>query len=365
MTSTHTKHTTQTYVLRVDRASNRTLADAVARGDLRPTGEILSGLRKATTYIPSLSVLSAQHAVNEETLWLGAPLGVQLWRLPPALYGAVVRASPEMTQFAVSDLVSALAGRQSRAQEHRWWRDVAGVTAAGRQRHLPAQLSALSGGMVWDPQATRLARQPAGWFVCLVGTCVKVPRRRGGRGAAGLDIGLSPLATLVSGGDALVVPEVCLPTASEWPLPGQPGQVELALWHLVAASATRQALEAVTVRVERSALFLAVERIDFGTFTGNFPSRSRSIGLSDWCYAELPQRAFAAGVDMVYVRPAHTSQRCARCGSMHPDQRWGQSFECFSCGHRDDAHVNAAHNIVRRGWGVWRGKTGGRLTARR
>lgn len=49
---------------------------------------------------------------------------------------------------------------------------------------------------------------------------------------------------------------------------------------------------------------------------------------------------------LVLVKPNYTSQRCNACGHIEKDNRISQSkFVCKSCGHTDNADVNAAKNI--------------------
>ena len=50
------------------------------------------------------------------------------------------------------------------------------------------------------------------------------------------------------------------------------------------------------------------------------------------------------------VPPHHSSQECAACGHIHPDNRLSQSrFVCQRCGHADHADHNASLVIARRG----------------
>ena len=50
------------------------------------------------------------------------------------------------------------------------------------------------------------------------------------------------------------------------------------------------------------------------------------------------------------VPPHHSSQECAACGHIHPDNRLSQSrFGCQRCGHADHADHNASRVIARRG----------------
>ncbi len=51
--------------------------------------------------------------------------------------------------------------------------------------------------------------------------------------------------------------------------------------------------------------------------------------------------------DTNYVNPAYTSQTCSKCGNVDKENRKTQAvFECSACGHRDNADVNAALNIL-------------------
>lgn len=80
--------------------------------------------------------------------------------------------------------------------------------------------------------------------------------------------------------------------------------------------------------------------------------------LHSWSFHQLGQyieyKAKRAGVPLVYVDPAYTSQQCSQCG--HIDRRNRQSqatFGCRSCGTLMHADDNASHNIGRKGETVW------------
>jgi putative transposase len=56
------------------------------------------------------------------------------------------------------------------------------------------------------------------------------------------------------------------------------------------------------------------------------------------------------GGRVVRVDPRHTSQTCAACGHVSPENRRNQAvFRCAVCGHTDHADLNAATNILRAG----------------
>jgi putative transposase len=76
-------------------------------------------------------------------------------------------------------------------------------------------------------------------------------------------------------------------------------------------------------------------------------SRNR---LSGWSFFQfrtfLTYKALLAGVPLVVVNPAYTSQDCAECGHRDRRNRKTQAtFKCLKCGHTDNADVNAARNI--------------------
>lgn len=67
-----------------------------------------------------------------------------------------------------------------------------------------------------------------------------------------------------------------------------------------------------------------------------------------WQY--LKYKAEARGVELVWVRPQYTSQACSECGAIDRDNRKTQArFKCLSCGHEENADLNAAKNILNLG----------------
>jgi len=69
--------------------------------------------------------------------------------------------------------------------------------------------------------------------------------------------------------------------------------------------------------------------------------------LHRWAFRQLQDfvayKAEAAGLRVVYIDPAYTSQTCSRCGAIGTRER--HCFSC-SCGARRHADVNAAANIA-------------------
>jgi len=81
----------------------------------------------------------------------------------------------------------------------------------------------------------------------------------------------------------------------------------------------------------------------------NGSKRQRRV-LHNWSCFQLRSfiayKAALAGVQVVYVNPAYTSQTCSVCGHCEKANRRSQSkFLCTSCGYACHADVNAAVNI--------------------
>ena len=66
-----------------------------------------------------------------------------------------------------------------------------------------------------------------------------------------------------------------------------------------------------------------------------------------------------AGGLLLLVDPAYTSQTCSVCGVVDAGNRKVQAvFHCLHCGHKAHADVNAAQNILARGWQSTAGHAG-------
>lgn len=75
---------------------------------------------------------------------------------------------------------------------------------------------------------------------------------------------------------------------------------------------------------------------------------------NNWAFYQLrlftAYKAAIAGVPVVLVPPAYTSQTCSRCHHVHPvkgkSYRSGKKFKCGFCSFEHDADINAAKNIA-------------------
>lgn len=83
--------------------------------------------------------------------------------------------------------------------------------------------------------------------------------------------------------------------------------------------------------------------------------REQRRNLHNWSFHQLLQfinyKAELAGIPVVMLDPAYSSQTCSNCGHISKSNRKSQSaFLCQSCGYADHADTNAARNLSR--WAV-------------
>lgn len=86
--------------------------------------------------------------------------------------------------------------------------------------------------------------------------------------------------------------------------------------------------------------------------------KPQRVALHSWAFAQLAAfvlyKAEWAGVPVVQVDPAYTSQMCSWCGHTEKANRPTQElFACRSCGVVAHADWNAARNIADRARIVW------------
>jgi putative transposase len=86
-------------------------------------------------------------------------------------------------------------------------------------------------------------------------------------------------------------------------------------------------------------------------------SKAERRRANSWAFYQLRQfleyKALRAGVTLILVPPAYTSQTCHRCLHVHPDPaqsyRSGKQFKCGHCGWEGDADWNGANMIAKLG----------------
>jgi putative transposase len=83
-------------------------------------------------------------------------------------------------------------------------------------------------------------------------------------------------------------------------------------------------------------------------------SKAERRRTNSWAFYQLRQfleyKARVAGVSLILVPPAYTSQTCHKCLHIHPDPaqsyRSAKSFKCGHCGWEGDADLNGANVIA-------------------
>ncbi|MGA5871367.1 RNA-guided endonuclease InsQ/TnpB family protein [Streptomyces cinereoruber] len=113
----------------------------------------------------------------------------------------------------------------------------------------------------------------------------------------------------------------------------------------------------IVTTAERTGYGIALE--DLTGIRGRVrPRKDQRTSLHSWSFHQLASfveyKAKRAGVPLVYVDPAYTSQQCSECGHIDRKNRIDQAtFACRSCGALMHADDNASHNLARKGATAW------------
>jgi transposase len=61
---------------------------------------------------------------------------------------------------------------------------------------------------------------------------------------------------------------------------------------------------------------------------------------------KIEYKAKEVGIEVRYINPKYTSQRCSKCGCISANNRPSQAvFKCVKCGFESNADYNASQNI--------------------
>jgi IS605 OrfB family transposase len=124
-----------------------------------------------------------------------------------------------------------------------------------------------------------------------------------------------------------------------------------------AADINHQISKCIVAEAERTGYGIAVEQLT-GIRDRVRPRKPQRATLHSWAFAQLGSflayKAKQAGVALVEVDPAYTSQTCSACGWVDKKNRRSQAvFECGRCRFVGHADHNAAINIAARGVERW------------
>lgn len=87
----------------------------------------------------------------------------------------------------------------------------------------------------------------------------------------------------------------------------------------------------------------------------NIRETARSFNRADrninsWAFYDLQQfieyKANLAGIEVIYINPKYTSQRCSKCGKVEKSNRIGNLYSC-ACGNHIHADLNGSRNIAK------------------
>ncbi len=124
-----------------------------------------------------------------------------------------------------------------------------------------------------------------------------------------------------------------------------------------AADVNHQISKRIVAEAERTGRGVAIEQLS-GIRDRVRLRKPQRATMHGWAFAQfgrfLTYKATVAGVALVQIDPAYTSQTCSRCGHVDKRNRCSQSkFECGRCGFVGHADHNAAVNIATRGVERW------------
>jgi hypothetical protein len=344
---------------RIGIADKKIIQALINTGQLVPTDERVSGLT-GEVYAPVPALAAQLRPLDYHTLAIGTSrLTVELNRMPEAeLVALLDHPNAEgFTQYSVAHLLPLLLRKRHQADREKLVHGMVSALKAGPQRGAPAIVDDIWSGSTWRPEDTRIVLNDGLPFVMMA---FEVPLSRPDddgivRCAAGVDVGLSPIATVMTTkGHFSCAPAIVPVSTQEYDaicravaaLQISQATVDEVLTLLTYAAA-RARLEMVLLSLTHSASVVYAEKIDYGSFISDFAERGRALAVTDFLSSWLPQRLRACKIRFLRIEPAYTSQVCASCHLL--GSRDGATFTCDSCDTEADAHINAASVILAAG----------------
>jgi len=176
---------------------------------------------------------------------------------------------------------------------------------------------------------------------------IETGEKKGVRSIVGVDTGIKTLASLSNGQQLGKDIEGLIARVKRCEY-GSKG-------HQRARNTLKQRIDEVSKEVVGKADMVVVEKLKNLGKNSKLKRRlskniRRSIGIWNWKYwlMRLEQRCEWNRVSFRSVSPYQTSTTCSECGHIDRRNRSGEVFRCLNCGHRDNADVNAARNILER-----------------
>jgi putative transposase len=124
-----------------------------------------------------------------------------------------------------------------------------------------------------------------------------------------------------------------------------------------AADINHQVSNKIVTEAQRTGRGIAIEELT-GIRARVRLRKPQRVTLHSWSFAQLgaflDYKATRAGVPILTVDPAYTSQMCFACKNIDKKSRRNQAvYHCVACGVVAHADINAALNIAQRGVEGW------------
>lgn len=204
-----------------------------------------------------------------------------------------------------------------------------------------------------------ISRNPSGkYFVSLL-VETEVNQLPKSNSNTGIDVGLAKFATLSNGVqydnpkffqslEKKLAKEQCILSrrtkgGSNW----NKQRIKVARIHEKIANCRTDYLQKLSTEIVKSHDIIGMEDLKVKKMQQD---KDLAKGISEVSWYQfrtmIEYKAKWYGKKLVLVDPSYTSQKCNHCGHTEKSNRVSQSkFVCKSCGHKDNADVNAAKNI--------------------
>lgn len=211
--------------------------------------------------------------------------------------------------------------------------------------------------IIGTPKTATIIKEPTGFFICI--QCDNVPAKfESENQTIGLDMGLSHFCVDSNGcfienpkhfkkyERQLRVENRSLARKKKGSNSWKKQAAKLALLHHKIGNVRRDFLHKESTKIAK--LYHTVYMEDLN-IQGMVKNRNLSKHILDAGWGMF-KTMLEYKTTVVKVDPKYTSQQCNQCGHISKDNRKSQSqFECVKCGHKDNADINASHNIKSKG----------------
>jgi len=215
-----------------------------------------------------------------------------------------------------------------------------------------------------EAKSITVSRRAGKWFVSIL-TKSEMQETGGKTGnSVGIDLGVKHFAT-TSGGKHIHAPEERVrylekriermqrkvSRAKKGSSNRSKLRLKLSRLHLTLANVKEDFLHKVSTQLIKNHDLLVLEDLGVKEMTeagARKAKLNRAILRQGWYKFRtlLEYKSMWYGCAVVFVPPQFTSQRCSECGNINAANRKTQSsFKCLSCGHTENADINAAKNI--------------------